>query len=90
MGSVWDRCATPGRHLNFTAGAQEAVICWNAPQPYTDCDDFCDRALAIHFKGKDLHFTHTSSTVAKRAEQSKVVQKLRRVMPKLPASLWRL
>ncbi|KAJ1621914.1 hypothetical protein T492DRAFT_886182, partial [Pavlovales sp. CCMP2436] len=28
---VWNRCATPGRHLNFVAGAQEAVICWNAP-----------------------------------------------------------
>jgi hypothetical protein len=89
MGGVWDRCATPGRHLTFETGAQEAGICWNAPKPHDPaCDNFLDRALSLHFKGAVPHFTHTSAAASRRAEQSKVVQKHMREKPKLPSEIW--
>jgi hypothetical protein len=89
MGSVWDRCATPGRHLTFEAGVQEAVICWNAPKPHMDaCIPFLDRALLVHFNGKPPHFTHVSAAASRGVVQSKVVQKHRNEKPKLPATLW--
>ena len=89
MGSVWDRCASPGRHLSFEAGAQEAVVCWNAPKSWTpECTYLIDRALHIHFKGKGPHFTHSTGAITKRAEQSKVIQKQmsRHAQTKLPWS----
>ena len=39
MGGMWDRCATDGRHPGFETGAEEAVIAWNAPQPYHPAAD---------------------------------------------------
>ena len=55
MGSVWDRCATPGRHLSFEAGAREAMVCWNAPKVFSsERDPFLLHALSVHFKGLSL------------------------------------
>ena len=31
MGGVWDRC---DRHGNWETAIEEAVVAWNAPQPY--------------------------------------------------------
>jgi hypothetical protein len=89
MGGVWDRCARPGRHISFEAGVQEAVVCWNAPKRHhADCNGFLYRALSLHFKGGSWHFTHTSAATMRRAEQSKVVQKLAKQQPKLPGNVW--
>lgn len=91
MGSVWDRCATPGRHLNFEAGAQEAVVCWNAPSPFGTCAHYLDHALNLHFGGsKSLRFTRSSGSIAKRAEQSKALQKVksRADGAKMPDRVW--
>ena len=46
MGGMWDRCATDGRHPGFETGAEEAVIAWNAPQPYHPAaDDYVTHVL---------------------------------------------
>jgi len=89
MGGVWDRCATPERHLTFEAGVKEAVICWNAPKPHMEsCIPFLDRALLVHFDGKPPHFTHVDAAASRRVVHSKVVQKHRNAKPRLPGSLW--
>jgi len=89
MGGVWDRCATPGRHLSFEAGAQEAVVHWNAPRPWhAGCNDFLRSALTRHFRGNRWHFTHSSSAAHGRVEQSKVVRKYRGDGARLPSELW--
>jgi len=89
MGCVWDSCAMPGRHLSFEAGAQEAVVCWNAPRPYhPECDAFLARALTRYFEGGRWHFTHSCAETKSRTEQSKVAQKLRGRAQRLPGSVW--
>jgi hypothetical protein len=88
MGGVRDRCARPERHISFEAGVQEAVVCWNAPKPYhVDANDFLEHALSLNFKGAAWHFTHTSAATTRRADQSKVLQRLAKHESKLPGSL---
>jgi hypothetical protein len=85
MGGVRDRCARPEC---FEAGVQKAVVCWNAPKPYhADTNDFLERALSLRFKGAAWHFTHTLAATTRRAEQSKVLQRLAKHESKLPDSL---
>ena len=46
MGGMWDRCASDNRHPGFETGAEEAVVAWNAPQPYHPAADaFVTNAL---------------------------------------------
>ena len=34
MGGMWNLCSSDNRHLSLEAAAQEAIICWSAPQPW--------------------------------------------------------
>ena len=46
MGGVWDRSADARRHPHFETGVLEAVVAWNAPQPYhPEADVFIARSL---------------------------------------------
>jgi hypothetical protein len=56
-------------------------------QYHADANDFLERALSLHFKGAAWHFTHTSAATTRRAEQSKVLQRLAKHESKLHGSL---
>ena len=59
VGSVWDQCASPVRHLGMEASQQECAIAYNGPPPYHPAAPaFIARTLNLVFNGKAWKFTH--------------------------------
>ena len=62
-GGVWDRSADARRHPHFETGVLEAVVAWNAPQPYhPEADVFIARSLDHAFPDGWRHaFMHQNA-----------------------------
>lgn len=99
MGGMWDRCSTAARGpIGFETGIEEAVICWSGPRSYhPQAIPFVNRVLNRYFKGgpEKWNFTHADRR-EERAPQwagggrsaGKVVDRLKKTRPRLPASAY--
>jgi len=91
MGGVWDRSADARRHPHFETGVLEAVVAWNAPQPYhPEADVFIARSLDHAFPDGWRHaFMHQNArTEQVAAGHGQVLNRLAREKPRLPADLY--
>ena len=100
VGGMWDRCATDGRHPDFGTGAEEAVIAWNAPQPYhPSAVLFINHAMNDVFgfnadgTPKRWSLTHIDNAsdhhLARSFARSQVMSRHKRDdQPRLPAALY--
>ena len=69
MGSEWDLCTSPTRHLAFDTGVKEAVVCYNGPPPYRpEAKPFLHRALNTYFEGgpEKWNFEHEDKRFRRR------------------------
>jgi hypothetical protein len=91
MGSTWDLCAKPNRHLSLKAAAEEAMICWSAPPPWhPSADVFINHAIN-HMVGKDAdgkqkpwNFLHKGEA----AGASLVTERLKKQPVRLPDAFY--
>ena len=100
MGGMWDRCATDGRHPGFESGQEEAVIAWNAPQPYHPAATaFINHTLNDVFgfnndgSPKRWNLSHSDNAgdhhIGRALGASKVVKRHKRDdQPRLPSNLY--
>ena len=93
MGSQWDLCTSPTRHLAFETGVKEAVICYNGPPPYRpEAKPFLHRALNTYFEGgpEKWNFEHEDKRFRGIvwAGGSKVIDRLLKVKPRLPSECY--
>ena len=93
MGSEWDLCTSPTRHLAFETGIKEAVICYNGPPPYRqEAKPFLRRALNTYFEGgpEKWNFEHEDKRFRGIvwAGGSKVIDRLLKVKPRLPSTTY--
>ena len=93
MGSEWDLCTSPTRHLAFETGVKEAVICYNGPPPYRpEAKPFLHRALNTYFEGgpEKWNFEHEDKRFRGIvwAGGSKVIDRLQKVKLRLPSACY--
>ena len=98
MGGMWSLCSSDNRHLSLEAAAQEAMICWSAPQPWhPEAVPFINHSLnhmvgkTADGKQKPWNFTHSSDDRHHGqlgVGRSQIVQRLRQTRPRLPSSMY--
>ena len=93
MGSFWDDCTAPKRHLQFDTGVEEAVICYSGPPQYSaDATPFLTRALNTYFDGgpEKWNFAHEDQRFRGIvwAGGSKVLDRLSKVKSRLPSAVY--
>lgn len=93
MGSYWDDCAAPKRHLRFETGVEEAVICYTAPPAHLpEATSFLRKSLTTYFDGGPHKWNFSHEDARHRhvvwAGGSKVIDRLGKIKPRLPSAFY--
>ena len=97
VGGVWSDCSGDKRHLSLEASAEEAMVCWSAPQPWhPEAKVFINHAIN-HMMGKDaagkqkvwnVTHSHELHHGQQGIGQSLVIERHKKDPLRLPSSMY--